>query len=248
MKLNFKLGIAVCAVFFVSLCGMRPAAAEISLDISAGDEGFSFGYQIPLLGSEDVALGPNDAPQTISLKLLFIPLADITFAIEEISTSDNPFLQSMSTVKVDLTISSLFFQNINFQIPFPFGDLGVLLDMRGKKLPSLSGGNTFEAALFLDAEQSVYDVAVNSPLLQGDWSNEDNPAGPANPTITEEITGQLGKVLMDIDVDLQYQKFLTKFDYEIGFPAGEQEETEQQEPRAGSLSLPYGSYQVWYNK
>ena len=81
---------ASAALIFMLLAAPRSAEA-MRLEYAASQDGFQFKYRMPFFGFGRVDLaGPDDAPEDIAFRFLFIKLATVQLSIASVNPDAQP--------------------------------------------------------------------------------------------------------------------------------------------------------------
>lgn len=254
MKNFIKKALKIFSIAVLLAAAFLPAAdAAIRLEVQAGEDGFSLKYNIPVIGRANVSLESPGESDTLTLRIMAVKLAEVELTLNEITTAPD-------IVSLHYVVSSRFMPGtevIEGDIPIPFGDFGVTINLSGKKLIP-TGDSNIDVALLLANEKTDYDININIELniLGQELQITESFSGSATPDdnlIHEQVLSPLDdSVLMDINIEVQYPNGpFTVLNYEIVSSIPSFEETQEDDDAEngglleGSITVPNGSYHVW---
>jgi hypothetical protein len=244
MSMITKRYACACAVAFFVLLAAPRCAEAIRLEYSASQDGFKFKYRIPFFGFGRVALtGPNDQPQDLRLRFLFIKLATLQLSIASIDPDEEP---PSLTVHYDLTpsrfLSRFVPEPLSGDIPVIFGEAGLRIKLFRKWFFGATG-NDADMRVLLTRKKSKYAFDFDLPQLKGSWEDE---ANRQDNQIQQTITYD-NVTFADINLTFTYMPaFVTKVAYSIKLKSNPLL-PDNSTSFDGNVVLPNGSYYVWFN-
>lgn len=243
-----KLIIIACSACLALSAFAAPAHAliPITFSASAGEDGVTINYNIPLMLPGNVILREPGDSQEIRIALATVEIATIQLTLNSVTTSP-------PVVNLHYAGTSPYATIPEGDIPVPFGEIGAAVNIFGNFLNTL-GDYDFEASLLLKANRAQYDIAANLPdMVVDSWKGE---AVPGNNEIHEQVlyAGD-GSVLADVNITLAWEMPLfTTVTYDITVTPPGAAETDIPldnattiPPLQGTIPVPNGSYHVWFN-
>lgn len=243
---------AAASIFaaFVLLFPAVRAESFIGVQVSASQDGFQLGYNLPFMNIGNVNLACINDQSDINLHISFIRLISIQLSLAAINADATP---PSLTLHYALTggLLSRFLPDPLPQgdIPVPFLEAGLQAALLGKIYKPL-GNNDADISLLLTKSKTRYGVNVDMSMLQDNWSGE---VTPASNTFSEKVVIN-SQEIADIQVTLDYGSyFFTMASYSITLTppslSGETlaDNTTIEPITGGPIPLPNGSYRLWYN-
>ncbi len=234
-----RVACVYAALIFMLLAAPRYAEA-MRFEYSASQDGFYFKYRIPFFGFGKVELAdPEDPPEDIQVRFLFIKLATIQLSIASVNPDAQP-----PTLLLNYAITSRFSSSaISGALPVPFGDGGIRIKFFRKWL-LWTKGNDADIRLLLTRKKTKAVFAFDMPQLKGTWKDE---ANSGDNQIQQSITYN-DLTFADISMTFSYPATLfTKVNYAITVTPNPATAPDNSSNFDGELVLPNGSYHAWFN-
>ncbi|MBN2106944.1 MAG: hypothetical protein JW832_05910 [Deltaproteobacteria bacterium] len=228
------------ALLFILLAAPRSAEA-MRFEYAASQDGFQCKYLMPFFGFGRVDLtGPDDEPEDIALRFLFIKFATVQLSIASINPDAQP---PNLMLRYDIT-SRFSSVPLSGALPVAFGDGGLRIKLF-RPWFLWTKGNDADLRLLLTRKKTKALFEFDLPKLQGTWADE---ANSQDNQIHQSITNNDNETLADIDMTFTYlPAFFTKVTYAITVmpdPVGAPDNSSSFD---GNLVLPNGSYHAWFN-
>ena len=230
---------ASAALLFILLAA--PSSGEaMRFEYAASQDGFQLKYLMPFFGIGRVDLsGPDDGPEDIPLRFLFIKWATIQLSIASVNPDAQP---PNLMLRYDIT-SRFSSVPLSGAMPVAFGEGGVRIKFF-RPWFLWTKGNDADLRLLLTRNKTKARFVFDLPKLQGTWEDE---ANSEDNQIQQSIT-YTNLTFADITMTFTYlPAFFTKVTYAITVlpdPAGAPDNSSSFD---GNLVLPNGSYHAWFN-
>ncbi|MCX5895571.1 MAG: hypothetical protein NTZ51_07060 [Proteobacteria bacterium] len=216
------------AAGMLTLAAASDAMAKFKIEAQASEEGLQIKYGSGVKEKE-IDRAPGDPPAEISIG----KIATIEVSVLEV-TEDTVLVHLVVSIPLSGQPPTVV------DLPIPFGEFGVEIDIGGKKFIIPVGGYPIEASLLLTRLQTKYDIAVDlQPLFSDHWQGTKTPS---DNEIHENIVNPMGDGSIDITLVLDYSFSFTKITYTIVMDSGE---GGQPVPQTGTIPVPNGSYHIW---
>ena len=226
------------------------ADAFMGIQVSASQDGFQLGYNLPFMNFGNVNLANINDQSEINLHISFIRLISIQLSLAALNADATP-----PSLTLHYALTGVLLRRF-LPDPLPQGDIPVLFMEAGLQATLFGeifkplGNNDADVSLLLTKHKTRYGANIDMPILQDSWEGE---ATPANNMISEKVIVN-GQEIAGIEVTLDYTSALfTMASYSITrTPLNLSGETPADnttiEPIIGGpIPLPNGSYRFWYN-